>query len=467
MSLRTSSRIGLAFSLRLSILYAFLFIISSIALFILAYYSFHYLIMQEEKKIIQARIDEYSAWHKEGGVSAVKARFSEQSRQDEGLFFARIAGDNQEIRLLNKPEGFKAFDESILDGIDPSRLQSWLSIKGKSGEDMWTIASTRLSDGLVLQIGKSSAQSLIFLRYFRNIFFYIFIPLVLLAILGSGVHTFRTIKPIRNLIQTVQDILKTGKMSERVPARSGTGELDRLVTLFNQMLEKNELLVNAVYHALDNVAHDLRTPMTRLRGITEFALRDPNNMHGCRAALANCMEETERILTILNTLMDVAEAETGAMRLRTETVSVSDLIASVIELYELVADEKNITITAELPHNLKIKADRTRLQQAIANLIDNAIKYSADDSTITVTAHEETATAHISVADDGPGIPPHEIDRIWDRLYRGDQSRSQRGLGLGLNFVQAIVKAHGGSIVVASEVQKGSIFTITLPAVQK
>ena len=247
MSLRASSRIGLAFSLKLSILYAFLFIISSISLFILAYYSFHYLVTGK-KKIIQARIDEYGAWYKEGGVNALKERFSEQSRQDQGLFFVRIVGANQEIRLINKPEGFKDFDESILDRINPSSLESWLSIKGKNGEDIWTIASTRLSDGLILQIGKSSAQSLIFLRYFRNIFFYIFVPIVLLAILGSGIHTFRTIKPIRNLIQTVQDILKTGKMSERVPVRSGDGELDRLVTLFNQMLEKNELIVNAVYH---------------------------------------------------------------------------------------------------------------------------------------------------------------------------------------------------------------------------
>lgn len=465
MSLKTSSRIGLAFSLKLSILYAFLFIISSIALFILAYYSFHYLIMQEEKKIIQARIDEYSAWYKEGGVSALKERFSEQSRQDQGLFFARIVGDNQEIRLINKPEGFKEFDESILDRIDPSSLESWLSIKSKNGEDIWTIASTRLSDGLILQIGKSSAQSLIFLRYFRNIFFYIFVPIVLLAILGSGIHTFRTIKPIRNLIQTIQDILKTGKMSERVPVRSGSGELDRLVTLFNQMLDKNEVLVKAVYHALDNVAHDLRTPITRLRGMAEFALQNPNNIDGCRESLANCMEETERILTILNTLMDVAEAETGAMRLRIETVSVSEIIYSVIKLYELVAEEKNITISAELPHDLRIKVDRTRFQQTIANLIDNAIKYSSTGGKIIVKAHKESSKALISVADDGPGIPPHEIDRIWDRLFRGDQSRLHQGLGLGLNFVQAIIQAHRGSVGVESEVHKGSIFTITLPAV--
>ena len=150
-------------------------------------------------------------------------------------------------------------------------------------------------------------------------------------------------------------------MSERVPVRSGSGELDRLVTLFNQMLDKNEVLVKAVYHALDNVAHDLRTPITRLRGMAEFALQNPNNIDGCRESLANCMEETERILTILNTLMDVAEAETGAMRLRIETVSVSEIIYSVIKLYELVAEEKNITISAELPHDLRIKVDRCLL----------------------------------------------------------------------------------------------------------
>jgi len=463
MSLKTSSRIGLTFSLKLSILYSLLFIISSIALFILAYYSFYYVIMQEEKKIIQARIDEYHAWFKDGGLNSIKERFREESRENKEIFFIRIVSADEEIRLINKPQEFQEFDASILNKIDPYSLKSWISIKVKGGEDMWTIASTRLSDGLILQIGKSSMQSLTFLRYFRNIFFYIFIPIMLLAIFGGGIHTFRAMQPIRNLIQTVQDILKTGKMSERVPVRSERGELDGLVTLFNQMLEKNDLLIKTVHNSLDNVAHDLRTPMTRLRGMAELALQDPNNLDACREALANCMEESERVLIMLNTLMDVAEAETGAMRLTIETVSVPEIIRSVIELYELVAEEKNITITAELPSELRLKADRTRFQQAVANLVDNAIKYSDNGAGITVLVHKEASKVSISIADEGIGISPSEIDKIWDRLYRGDQSRSQRGLGLGLNFVQAIVKAHGGSVGVKSEVNKGSIFTITIP----
>ena len=161
--------------------------------------------------------------------------------------------------------------------------------------------------------------------------------------------------------------------------------------------------------------------------------------------------------------MDVAEAETGVMRLEIAEVSMPELIKAVADLYEVIADEKHITITLDLPVHLQVKADYARIQQVIANLLDNALKYSDDNGQVTITARRENANAVITVADTGLGIPAHEIDKIWDRLYRGDRSRSQRGLGLGLSFVRAIVQAHGGTVHVQSEVNKGSTFTVILP----
>ena len=433
----------------------------------MAYYPIDNLVEQREQEIVRDRIQEYRAWYEEGGLRALKARFDEQTGTARDIFFVRIVGPLNQVFFVSIPKGFKGLDQDKLRSIPRTGKNLWLSIKGQAEKDAWTIGVARLPGGLELQVGKSSTQSQELLSFFRTVFLIFSVPILLLGLIGGGLLTFRAIKPIRHLIHTVRDILKTGKMSLRVPIRKEQGEMYELVGLFNQMLDKNDLLIQAMHNSLDNVAHDLRTPMTRLRGVAEFALQEPGDPNACREALADCMEESERVLTMLNALMDVAEAETGAMRLEMTEVSVPELIYSVVDLYEVVAEEKEISLKKNLPHELLINADRTRFQQVIANLLDNAVKYSDQGQGIEIFASEKAGYALISVSDQGMGIPPNEIKKIWDRLYRGDHSRSRRGLGLGLSFVRAIVNAHGGEVTVESELKKGSTFSIKLPVTQR
>ncbi len=463
MSSRRRSRAGLTFSLKLSVMYALFFVIASGGLFVVAYYLIGNLVEQREREIVKDRILEYQAWYEEGGIRALKARFDEQINPAGDIFFVRIVGPLNQVLFVKFPPGFEGLDPRRLGAVQPGKKDFWLSLEGTAEKGSWTVGMAPLPGGLTLQVGKSSARSRELLSYFRTVFIIFMIPILLLGVIGGGMVAFRAMKPIRNLIETVKNILKTGEMSLRVPVRRERGEMDELVGLFNRMLDKNDLLIQAMHNSLDNVAHDLRTPMTRLRGVAEVALQDPENREDCQEALADCMEESERVLTMLNTLMDVAEAETGAMRLEKTLLSVSQMIRDVVDLYEIVAEDQDTTVVVNSPDMLMIHADRTRLLQVLANLLDNALKYGGNGGTVKIDAREEGLNVVVSVSDEGMGIAENEVSRIWERLYRGDASRSKRGLGLGLSFVKAIVHAHGGTVHVDSRLKRGSTFIVKLP----
>jgi len=238
--------------------------------------------------------------------------------------------------------------------------------------------------------------------------------------------------------------------------------VDELSGLFNAMLARITTLIDGMRNALDHVAHDLRTPMTRLRVTAESALAT-NDPARHREALSDCLEESDRVLSMLTTLMDISEAETGTMRLNRSQVDLAGLVAEVTAVYEDTAEAAGVTLTATAPAGLSISVDRDRLRQALANLVDNAIKYTPAGGRVEVDATRFEGSVTIGVRDTGGGIAEHEMPRIWDRLYRGDQSRTTRGLGLGLSLVRASVEAQGGTVAVTSQPGHGSTFTITLP----
>jgi signal transduction histidine kinase len=443
---RDRSPLAGTFGLRIALWYATLFVLGAIAIVYLTYYLTSASLAQRDHQIIRAKLGDYASAYARGGLPVLAGTVrAEQSVAPERLF-VRVVDRGVEAVVLSNPEGW-----------DPSKLET---------------ESARLADGTLVQVGKSTEARDELLRRFRAALGLVTLLIVAVALTGGWLATQSAVYPIRRLTQAVRRIIRTGRTDARVPIDRdrGVGDaVDELTLLFNAMLDKIEGLVTAMRAALDNVSHDLRTPLTRLRGTAEMALAGEPDPDRYREALADCVEESDRVLIVLNTLMDISEAESGVMPLRREHVGLVPVAERALDLYKDVADAKGVSMTlaADRDEGAVAFADRTRLEQVAANLIDNAVKYTPPGGRVEVAVRRIDNDVLMTVSDTGPGIPADELPRIWDRLFRGDSSRAERGLGLGLSLVKAIVEAHGGRVDVASAPGHGSTFSIRLPAETK
>ena len=402
------------FALELNLQYTLFFIIAASILFYVAYKNLYDYVRHRDEQALSQRIEEYKDWYEGGAIQRLNQRFRSASGLEQETYFVRILDDQKSVHFLSDPNPPKG---------------DWLYIE------------RQLSDGCIIQVGKNINDSVRLLLQMRNAFILTMIGSAILVFSGGAYMTRLALQPIRKMTEIARNIISTGNLEDRVPSKKRRDELD-------------------------NLAHLLRTPLTRLRASMETGIQS-SDVEQMKESLADGLEESDRVLTILKVLMDVSEAEAGMLKLHKNTFNAKTLITRVIDLYELVAEDQDIQLTTGDLFDLEFTADQTRLGQVLANLVDNAVKYTPKGGKVSISMEQNEKQLRFLVSDTGMGIPKDEQERIWQRLYRCDASRSKKGLGLGLCMVRAVVEAHGGKVNLQSEVGKGSTFIIDLPINEK
>lgn len=460
------SRLQRSVAIRVSVLFAVLFSLGFACIFGLLYWSLGRQLEAREHEALGLRLRQYADIYGARGLEGLQERVFEDSQSphvrslfirllsDRGVVWASVPPDwiDQDARKVSVPDEWgRMIDKTVVT----------VRIPRDELEDL-AVLSTRLRDGLLLQVGRSTDSRTALLEPLRRLFVQVASAVVVVGFACGLIVAYRATRPLRQITATAQRIVATGELNERVPLSARGDEIAELVACFNNVLDRNSALIRSMREALDNVAHDLRTPLTSLRGQAELALTRTDDPQA-QDALAECIERADEVLRLLRALMEIAEAEAGVMRLAREPVDLRDLAAGAASLYTEVAEDRGVELVTEPSAPVPALGDATRLRQAVANLVDNAIKYTPSGGRVTVSCGIEEGWACIKVADTGPGVPEPEQSRIWERLYRCDQSRAEPGLGLGLSMVRAIAEAHGGGASVRNRPEGGAEFRLRLP----
>jgi len=466
MSLRKLLNLRNTLAFRLTLWYAGIFTVSSCVAFFLFYTLIAGVIRDRTDQELLGQVNRFSTLLAEEGTEAVEngVVIEAQAAGVKKVFFRLLHLNGQVFSSTNV-----SYWKDI--GIDRTAIEQLLQGRGAVFEtivipdrkDKVRILYAMLSPAIIVQLGQAMESYSRFLDAFKGIFI---ATMTFLIIVAAGVGWFmakRAVSGVEAVTRTAQKI-SGGSLQERVPVKPRGDEIDQLATTFNQMLDRIQILLTEIKEMSDNIAHDLRSPITRIRGVAEVILTTGASLAEYEGMAASTIEECDRLLDMINTMLLISKTESGVDKLSREEVDIAGLIRDACELFAPVAEDKRVSLSCHVPGKSLLSGDTRMIQRMLSNLVDNAVKYTPSGGKVEVSVSEnEKQDIVVSVQDTGVGISEADLPRIFERFYRCDQSRSQAGTGLGLSLARAIARAHGGDITVVSSPNQGSTFTIILP----
>jgi signal transduction histidine kinase len=398
-----------------------------------------------------------------GGLKAVRREIEVTNVLGRGRpYYVRIANEENETLLESAPKGWKGFPFYLLEQRRPEALDRFHRLSSRQVEFDLEVLSTTTESELVFQVGASTRAREQELGVVVTTFAALGIPCLGLILLLLSFLIHRSLMSITDITQVVRGILRSGRYDQLVPVRHAARETDELAEAFNTLMQKVDGLIGRLRHTLDSLAHDIRTPMTRLRTQAELSLEQAKGEDALRTALHGALEESNQVIMLVERILDASEADSGAVRLNREEVALNGLLNEVAEAYEMVAEEWGVGFTFRCSAEGTAYVDAVRLRQIAGNLLDNALKHSPGGGTVTLALGSDAENVELSVSDEGAGIDSEEKTNIWSYQYRG-ASGHEGGYGIGLTIVRAVAEAHGGGASVQSRPGAGSTFTVTIP----
>lgn len=445
------------FSFRLALWYVGLFAVSATVVFGVIWWAAVTFMMRQTDEIIESEVWSLVEQYDERGLAALSMQISsrqrnEASRSNIYLLVDRelhyLAGNMNQWPSSITPKGFPEWATIPVTSVAGSRpLEARVRVVTLMGK-VHLLVGRELSD-------VTRARSIMAIAMTLGIFI-----TVVMGLIWGQVMSAKLLVRLDEINRASREIMG-GTLYKRIPLSGSGDEFDRLAGNLNDMLDRIGELLATVRQVSDNIAHDLRSPLTRLRSRLELALLEPPDPASQRQAMEEAIAQAESIIATFNALLTIARAESAAGG-EFQELNLVSLTRDAVELYEPLAEDKDITIAVTAPDILTVRGNRHLLSQAVANLLDNAVKYTPEGGAIRVEARQEDGAAVLAVADSGPGIPEEERVNVLRRFYRLDASRGTPGSGLGLSLVAAVARLHGAKLELAGD-GPGLRVTLSLP----
>ncbi|KQW31115.1 histidine kinase [Rhizobium sp. Root274] len=445
------SRLGVVLrstAVRLSALYIVLFALCAAFLVFYVTGLSERILNNQTREALSQEVQEIQGAYQRGGINQLLRTMERRARQPGANLYV-IAGPNGEILAGNVASVQPGvFDEEGWTEF-PFRYERY-SDTGKVKRHLATAHVFFLDNGFRLMVGRDLGEPTQLRLLVRQAL------MVALLIMGIGAVVIwfaigrNALKRIDRVSAASQKIM-AGDLSQRLPVSGSGDEFDRLSSSLNGMLGRIEQLNEGLRQVSDNIAHDLKTPLTRLRNKAADALEEDDGA-ARRAALETIIAESDQLIRTFNALLMISRVEAGSIAAELTDIDISAIAADSAELYEPVAEEAGQTMICDIAPGLSVRGNRELVGQALTNLIDNAIKYGSQGeagSTVRVRVSRSSEGVEIAIADEGPGVPADKRDEVVKRFVRLDKSRSKPGTGLGLSLVEAIMALHGGRLVLS------------------
>lgn len=448
---------------KFAFIFGVMFLISTLVPLTLTLYFTFESLKDSNRSEIEDKAAELVGEYELGGLNEIKKTIEiDNTLTFDRPFYVRISAKEDNTTLFSSmPKKWTNFDFRGLTRSTIKDDDEFFMLRDDDLDYALEILTVDLSDRYILQVGSSTKMREHVVSSSIHVFLLVIIPSLILVLLAVWYISSSMLKPVSQILGVVREVIDTDSYRQKIPNTSNSKEFDEMIELTNTMFSRLDSLINNLRETLETVAHDIRTPMTRIRTRAEVAIsraHDPDEMN---RTLRSIIQESDTVGSLLRLILDASEAESGLVEIEEKETDLVGLCSDAAEVYEYIALDKNITVSFDAPSPLVLYIDPSRIQQAIGNLLDNAVKHSPEHSTVSLILKQHNSGIHLSVQDEGGGIDEENAEDLWKPRFRSPKTESG-GYGLGLAIVKAVIHAHGGTVGARNRPNGGAEFYFTL-----